>query len=467
MAPCKTNNILGKKNNSKNKKSKKNNKEIKKLKRGAKAQSTTKRAAKGKPSAKRARAAKRSAMVTAPTALRERDDYQTGDEVMQDMLTLADVEEQLSLLGREKGYLTYQEVKSALDEEGLGEAISDVLSSLADSGIDIVADEEAPLWQQDEEGSDEESDDDATKAWADDALDENPSIYSREMQRVPLLTAAQEVDLAQRIERGNMAAQELATAKGEEHIAELKALVEDGKQAYDHLVLANIRLVFSIARRYLGHGLTIEDLVQEGNTGLMRAASKFDWRRGHKFSTYATWWVRQAITRAIADHSRLIRIPVHMNDQINSIYKAKHYLFQQLRREPTPEEIAAVVGAKPSKIKLALESSQSVVSLESPIDDEGETEMGELLADESTPLPSEIALMHEQHQRIRQMLSKLPRQEYLVITLRYGLNGDRSLTLEEVGKRLGLTRERVRQIEAQALARIRYFNHHLRLLTTP
>jgi len=248
-----------------------------------------------------------------------------------------------------------------------------------------------------------------------------------------------------------------------EEQAELRRIVEDGLAAREHLIRANSRLVISVAKKYIGRGVPFLDLIQEGNIGLIRAANKFNYRLGHKFSTYATWWIRQAVTRAIADQSRTIRIPVHMGDQINKLLRTSHRLTQELGREPTSEELAAALEMPTAKAEDMLRVARRPLSLETPIDDEGESELGDFVEDEDSRAPEDDVANSMLRGLLREILQTLPPREVRILQLRYGLVDGETYTLEEVGRKLGVTRERVRQIEAQALSRLRHPTHARKL----
>jgi len=337
--------------------------------------------------------------------------------------------------GQDKGFLTLDDIADALQEADLTtEQIEDVYSRIADVGIDIVE-------HDDTEGAAEEPPEEVAEiverpaAATDDSL----RMYLRDIGRIPLLSAAEEVSLAKRMERGDM-------------------------EAKSRLVEANLRLVVSIAKRYLGRGLSFLDLIQEGNLGLIRAVEKFDYRRGYKFSTYATWWIRQAVTRAIADQARTIRIPVHMVEKLNHLVRAKRQLVQDHGREPTPEEIAKIMDTTVEKVQHLIKISQSPVSLEKPVGDEEEAELGDFLEDEGTPKPLESAMLEIKKDDLNKILDSLPHRERKILELRYGLNGEHPRTLEQIGRRFGVTRERIRQIEANTLARLKELQEtqHLR-----
>jgi RNA polymerase primary sigma factor len=279
------------------------------------------------------------------------------------------------------------------------------------------------------------------------------------MSRVPLLKLEEELDLALRIEAGREAKKALQCITGNRRSLEnsrLDALVQDGLLARDHLIKANTRLVVSIAKRYMGHAIPFLDLIQEGNLGLMKAVEKFDVHRGFRFSTYATWWIRQTITRAIADQSRTIRVPVHMTDRIRQMYKTTHEMEQNLGRVPSPDELADKMGLDVKKINWILKVSWLPLSLESPVGDDDESELGMFIEDEFSPTPMQSAYQNLLKEKIEEILGTLSPREARVLRLRFGLNNDKAYTLEEVGEKFGLTRERIRQIEGKALRRLRH-----------
>jgi RNA polymerase primary sigma factor len=280
-------------------------------------------------------------------------------------------------------------------------------------------------------------------------------LYVKEASRVPLLTSAEEVDLAQRIERGILAQTELARGKVRpKRVRELRLLIEDGWEARERLIRANARLVISVAKKYIGHGVPFLDLIQEGNIGLMRAAKKFDYSRGFKFSTYATWWIRQAVTRALSDQGRTIRVPVHMGDQISRMRRTQHQLQQQLGRAPTTEELAEAMDVPPSKVEQMADYARTPVSLETPIGEDEEEVLGDFI-DSGAPNPEESALESLMGENLNELLDTLPPRELRVLQMRFGLLDGTPMTLNEVGRRMGITRERARQLESQALHRLR------------
>ena len=282
-------------------------------------------------------------------------------------------------------------------------------------------------------------------------------LYLHEIGQHALLTAAQEVSIAQRIERGKEAAEQLKSdiAMSSAHRATLETAMADGVLARQELIEANLRLVVSVAKKYIGHQLSFLDLVQEGNLGLMRAVEKFDWRKGNRFSTYATWWIRQSVSRSLAEHGRLIRLPVHLGEMIGQVRRAMHQLEQVLERPATPEEIAEALGVTPRKIKRLLTAAITPLSLEQPMGPDGDTFIGEMLADSDEHTPVEIATQRLLLDDVNAALLELPERERRVLQLRYGLVDGRTRTLEEVGATFGITRERTRQIEAEAMQQLR------------
>jgi RNA polymerase primary sigma factor len=281
-------------------------------------------------------------------------------------------------------------------------------------------------------------------------------LYIKEASRVPLLTHLEEIELSQRIERGRLAREELARGNTSQlRSKEMHRLIEDGWAARQHLITANSRLVISIAKKYMGRGVPFLDLIQEGNIGLMRAAKKFEYKRGFKFSTYATWWIRQAITRAVADQARTIRVPVHMGDQISRMLRMQHQLKQKLSRDPSVEELAEALEVLPEKVEHMMQVSRHPLSLQMPIGEEEDEMLGDFIEDEEALSPDETAMNNILREHLEEVLGRLPPREVRILQLRYGLLDGQVLTLNEVGRRMGVTRERVRQIEAQALRRLR------------
>jgi RNA polymerase primary sigma factor len=368
-------------------------------------------------------------------------------------------------LGRQKSFVTIDDIlhffpEAEQDVEQLEEAFAALMSAgipyTEDTPTEEIAEE--PLTEEDlEEVAQEivagEIIDDLANIDTDDTI----GLYLKEVSRVPLLTAEEEVDLAQRIERGRMAREELARGNvSNRRRLELRRLIEDGWAAREHLITANSRLVISVAKKYMGRGVPFLDLIQEGNIGLIRATKKFDYRRGHKFSTYATWWIRQAVTRAIADQGRTIRVPVHMGDQINKLLRVQHQLTQRLGRDPAVEELANALDVTPKKIENMIQVARRPLSLETPADDEDDSVLGDFIEDEDAPPPDETATYNLLREHLEEVLNSLPPREVRILQLRYGLLDGQAYTLEEVGRKMGVTRERVRQIEAQALSRLRH-----------
>ncbi len=282
------------------------------------------------------------------------------------------------------------------------------------------------------------------------------SLYFREVNKVPLLTHEEEISLAKRIEAGRKARSIIAKGTvSEKRKAELTRLINDGWAAREHLITANFRLVISVAKKYIGRGVPFLDLIQDGNIGLIRATKKFDYRRGHRFSTYATWWIRQAISRGVADHGRTIRLPVHLGDQINRLWRETHRLTQELGRDATTEEIAHALDLETKKVEELMKFAQRPLSLELPSNDEEDNELSDYTPDEIIPPPVDTVNEKIMQEHVNEILTTLPPREARILQLRYGLLDGKSRTLGEVGRKLGVTRERVRQIEAQAFRRLR------------
>jgi RNA polymerase primary sigma factor len=346
---------------------------------------------------------------------------------------LLEIEEVRALVieGRERGYLTFEEISATFEEVELAkEQIAEFHAHLQESGVEIVANEARPA------GLIEIAGDGAQPAPKKGHIDltvepslDSLRLYLRSIGRVDLLSADEEVFLAKRIERGDMAAKQ-------------------------QMIEANLRLVVSIAKGYLGRGLSFLDLIQEGSLGLIRAVEKFDYRRGYKFSTYATWWIRQAVTRAIADKARTIRIPVHMVEKLNKVVHVERQLVQEFGREPTPEEIAFELQWTTREVKDILRISQLPVSLEKPIGEEEDSELGDFVEDETAESPFELASENLRRENVKRALDALPPREREVIEMRYGLRGHKARTLEEVGRAFGVTRERIRQIENNTLKKL-------------
>lgn len=367
---------------------------------------------------------------------------------------------QLIAKGKEKGSLSTDEIADALAEVELStEQIDAVYTELIGAGVEIVETEEAaqvPPAEVAEEAEEEAAKkiDLSVKTLTNDPV----RMYLKEIGKVPLLTAQEEVELAKAIEAGEQAARRIETEPtlSKEEQRKLAWLERKGMEAKRKLVEANLRLVVSIAKRYVGRGMLFLDLIQEGNLGLIRAVEKFDFRKGFKFSTYATWWIRQAITRAIADQARTIRIPVHMVETINKLIRVQRQLLQELGREPTPEEIAQEMNLTSEKVREILKISQEPVSLETPIGEEEDSQLGDFIEDQEAVVPVDAASFSLLQQQLRSILETLSDRERKVIELRFGLKDGHPRTLEEVGKVFGVTRERIRQIESKTLAKLRH-----------
>lgn len=354
-----------------------------------------------------------------------------------------------------QGYLTTEDVFDLCPAEDDDRVLS-LLSILRRSGVEIIDEDSSDI------SSSQEPDSfpyDPIYNLEHISADDTVGLYLKEMSRVPLLSVEEEIDLARRIERAEQARKELGNLKDRRKVAkrkELERIIQDGILAREHLIKANTRLVVSIAKKYIGRGVPFLDLIQEGNLGLMKAVSKFEVERGFRFSTYATWWIRQTITRAIADQGRTIRVPVHMTDRIRSMYKVARQLEQQLGRPPTEEEIAQELQIEPKRVEWMQKVSWIPISLESPVGEEDDSEFGMFVEDELTPPPSQTAYQNMLRERVEQVLSTLSPREARIIRLRFGLENGHPYTLEEVGQKFGLTRERIRQIEGKALRRLRH-----------
>jgi RNA polymerase primary sigma factor len=345
-------------------------------------------------------------------------------------ISLPDVEELHKLVqdGTEKGFLTYDEIVAGLEEVDLTkEQIEDFYTYLVDHGVELL-EGETHKHPPHEQATPEEEKGPKLDLSVEPSLD-SLRLYLREIGKVSLLTADQEVYLAKRIERGDMSAK-------------------------TQMIEANLRLVVSIAKSYLGRGLSFLDLIQEGSLGLIRAVEKFDYRKGYKFSTYATWWIRQAVTRAIADKARTIRIPVHMVEKLNKVVHIERQLVQRLGREPRPDEIAEELEITTDEVREILRMSQLPISLEKPIGEEEDSELGDFVQDESAESPFDTATLSLRREDVEHALSALPERERQVIELRFGLSGAQPCTLEEVGRAFGVTRERIRQIENNTLKKL-------------
>jgi RNA polymerase primary sigma factor len=359
--------------------------------------------------------------------------------------------------GEFQGYITNDDILIVFPEaEDSEERLERLQTFFRSAGVDVFEDSsQVPAHIAQDDDLDELHPFDLSAISSDDTV----GLYLKEMARVPLLTTEQEVDLATRIERGNFSELDLAKANGRisaKRRAELNGFIQDARAARDHLIKANTRLVVSIAKKYMGRGVPFLDLIQEGNLGLMKAVEKFDYHRGYRFSTYATWWIRQTITRAIADQGRTIRVPVHMSDRIRRLYKIARQLEQDLGRKPTPEEIAEVMEIDARKVQWMMRVSWRPLSLETPVGEDEDTELGSFVEDDTTPTPTQSAYQNLLRDKIEEVLATLSPREARILRLRFGLHNGRPYTLEEVGQKFGLTRERIRQIEGKALRRLRH-----------
>ena len=368
----------------------------------------------------------------------------------------SEITEQLVILGRDQGFVTYDDVLNAFPEaESNMEQLEDLFANLFEQGIEVGTFHEEEAEDAAEDASIEIPELDIDLDLID--IDDSISLYLKEIGRVPLLTADEEVSLAKRMEHGRDARQKLTLGADDPNERDrLLLAVKDGQAAQEHLIKANSRLVVSVAKKYVGRGVPFLDLIQEGNIGLIRAVKKFDYRRGYKFSTYATWWIRQAVTRAIADQGRTIRVPVHMYEQINRLTRTSRQLVQELGRDPTTEEIAERLGVPPRKVEQIIRVSQRPLSLEMPVGEEEDSYLGDFIEDAEADSPTDSASQTMLRQVIDEIFESLTPREVRILQLRFGLVDGYSYTLEEVGKKFGVTRERIRQIEAQALGRLRH-----------
>ena len=387
------------------------------------------------------------------------------------LLTANEKLKELFVKGKKKGRLDSGELSEVLDEMDLdGDQMDSIYDSLETLGIEVGS-EEFLVGLPDEDGEppmeaiaeiEEEELVDPNSLVDSFNIDDPVRMYLKEIGKVPLLTADQEVELATAMTAGREAKERLdeAEANGEtlpaEELAQLKKQVKAGERAKQQLAEANLRLVVSIAKRYVGRGMLFLDLIQEGNLGLIKAVEKFDYTKGYKFSTYATWWIRQAITRAIADQARTIRIPVHMVETINKVIRVSRQLLQELGHDPSPEEISAEMNMPVDKVREILKIAQEPVSLETPIGEEEDSHLGDFIPDEAASEPSEAASFTLLKEQLVEVLSTLTPREEKVLKLRFGIEDGRTRTLEEVGKEFNVTRERIRQIEAKALRKLRH-----------
>ena len=382
---------------------------------------------------------------------------------------------QLLELGKKKrNILEYQEISDFFKDMNLdAEQLETVLDFLEHNNVDVLRisdddDDDDEIILDDEEEVEVEKIDLSVPDGV--SVEDPVRMYLKEIGKVPLLSAEEEIELAKKMEAGAVAEEKISLlktrmqeseddAEKEEIKAEIKELqkkVDWGDDAKKRLAEANLRLVVSIAKRYVGRGMLFLDLIQEGNLGLIKAVEKFDYRKGYKFSTYATWWIRQAITRAIADQARTIRIPVHMVETINKLIRVSRQLLQELGREPSPEEIAAEMNMPVDRVREILKISQEPVSLETPIGEEEDSHLGDFIKDDNVPVPADAAAFTLLKEQLEEVLGTLTEREQKVLTLRFGLEDGRARTLEEVGKEFNVTRERIRQIEAKALRKLRH-----------
>ena len=380
----------------------------------------------------------------------------------------------LELGKKKRNILEYQEISDFFRDMNLDEEkMEKVLDFLEANKVDVLRisdgdDEDDDIILDDEDEVEVEKIDLSVPEGV--SVEDPVRMYLKEIGKVPLMSADEEIELAQKMEAGSVAVEKIPLLKerlaetGEEQEkeeiqAEIKALqldVDRGSDAKKRLAEANLRLVVSIAKRYVGRGMLFLDLIQEGNLGLIKAVEKFDYRKGYKFSTYATWWIRQAITRAIADQARTIRIPVHMVETINKLIRVSRQLLQELGREPTPEEIAEEMKMPVERVREILKISQEPVSLETPIGEEEDSHLGDFIKDDNVPVPADAAAFTLLKEQLEEVLGTLTEREQKVLTLRFGLEDGRARTLEEVGKEFNVTRERIRQIEAKALRKLRH-----------
>ena len=380
----------------------------------------------------------------------------------------------LALAKKKKNMLEYQEISDFFADMQLeAEQFDKILDFLEANNIDVLritdddSDDEILLDVDDEDEIEVEKIDLSVPDGV--SIEDPVRMYLKEIGKVPLLSAEEEIELAKNMEAGAVAKEKIAILKSreenatEEELAEIKEEIKNlqkdldaGDEAKKRLAEANLRLVVSIAKRYVGRGMLFLDLIQEGNLGLIKAVEKFDYRKGYKFSTYATWWIRQAITRAIADQARTIRIPVHMVETINKLIRVSRQLLQELGREPSPEEIAVEMNMPVERVREILKISQEPISLETPIGEEEDSHLGDFIQDDNVPVPADAAAFTLLKEQLEEVLGTLTDREQKVLTLRFGLEDGRARTLEEVGKEFNVTRERIRQIEAKALRKLRH-----------
>ncbi len=358
--------------------------------------------------------------------------------------TLEELKKKLLARGKTQGSLTYEEINSTFEvlEEITPEQLDEFFEEITGAGIELVNEQKDEKPESEREEEVEQTVPDGL------SLDDPVRMYLKEIGRVPLLSMEQEKSLAMRIEAGEL--------EGSRNGQADSRVIDSGEEAKRQLTEANLRLVVSIAKKYVGRGMLFLDLIQEGNLGLIRAVEKFDYRKGYKFSTYATWWIRQAITRALADQARTIRIPVHMVETINRLIKVSRQLLQELGREPSVEEIAESMALTPEKVREVMKISQEPISLETPIGEEEDSHLGDFIEDQEAVAPAEAASVMLLKEKMQDVLQNLTERERKVLVLRFGLEDGHQRTLEEVGQEFGVTRERIRQIEAKALRKLRH-----------
>ena len=372
---------------------------------------------------------------------------------------------------KKRGYVTMDELNSVLpSEEVTSEQIEDILAMLSDMGINVVEDEDVEEASNEEESDDEESEGGeiapaastalatAKKKEPTDRTDDPVRMYLREMGSVELLSREGEIAIAKRIEAGLFSEEKLNKGNkvSAKTLEELEWICDDGRRAKNHLLEANLRLVVSLAKRYTGRGMLFLDLIQEGNLGLIRAVEKFDYTKGYKFSTYATWWIKQAITRAMADQARTIRIPVHMVEVINKLARVQRQMLQDLGREPTPEELAKELDMTPEKVVEVQKYGREPISLHTPLGEDGDSEFGDLIEDSEAVVPAEAVNFTLLQEQLHDVLDTLSEREAGVVSMRFGLTDGQPKTLDEIGKVYGVTRERIRQIESKTMSKLRH-----------
>ncbi len=388
------------------------------------------------------------------------DEYYQGEQD-DELLTIGEALALVLQAAADQGYITYEDILTLVpDVEERLDLLEEIFSQLQARDIPLYETEEDALRALEQEKK--ERDLEEAYALENVPVGDTVDLYFREMGREPLLTAEQEVSLAKRIEAGKLAQAQLEDARtsktplSEEERRELEAIIADAQEARQQLIKANTRLVISVAKRYIGQGVPFLDLIQEGNLGLMKAVSKFDYTRGYKFSTYATWWIRQAVSRAVADQGRTIRLPVHVGDKLRQLHRTAQTLEQKLGRPATPEEIAEELELPADRVRRYLRVARRPLSLEQPVGEEEESNLGQFIEDEDVEAPPDAAEQALLREKMEELLDTLRPREARILRLRFGFYDGHTYTLEEVGRKFGLTRERIRQIEAQALARLRH-----------